>query len=362
MAKSKATQKIKPDNYLIFVDTCIFLDFYRARVKAGIDLLKHLSKVKDSLITTEQVRMEFKKNRQTVIIESHGGLSVPPQIQPPTFLYTARDSKQLTKDHKDWETRVRNLQKRLIRIMLQPTTDEVYKATQRILSHPSPYNLSPDNEANHSVTELARQRFQLGYPPRKNADTSYGDAINWEWIVQCSRDSGKHVIIVSRDADYGIVRKTEGYINDWLLEEFKGRTSRNQHIRLVPLLADALSQMGVNVKDTEVAEEEQIAAQPQAYDTEYFERLMRLENAVASDPANAPVNSLQERRAQLLIAERIMRNLGAKHYQVVFPEAFTGTAFGRPTVTQTPPKPAPSTRTAEGDKPDTNKDASETSQ
>src|SRR5580765_7471463 len=41
-------------------------------------------------------------------------------------------------------------------------------------------------------------------PPRKPNDTSMGDAINWEWIVECAKTLNGSVIIVSRDRDYGV--------------------------------------------------------------------------------------------------------------------------------------------------------------
>ena len=61
-------------NYLVFVDTNILLDFYRFRRESGLVLLQRFDKIHDRLITTYQVEMEFKKNRQRVILDaSHVG-------------------------------------------------------------------------------------------------------------------------------------------------------------------------------------------------------------------------------------------------------------------------------------------------
>jgi hypothetical protein len=54
---------------LLFVDTNIWLDFYRARTEAGLALLKHLEKVADKVIVTYQLEMEFKKNRHAAMLE-----------------------------------------------------------------------------------------------------------------------------------------------------------------------------------------------------------------------------------------------------------------------------------------------------
>src|SRR5690625_1282387 len=56
---------------LIFIDTNILLDFYRIR-KSDVSM-KYLEKIEehvDVIITSSQVEMEFKKNRQKVILES----------------------------------------------------------------------------------------------------------------------------------------------------------------------------------------------------------------------------------------------------------------------------------------------------
>ena len=55
---------------LLFIDTNIYLDFYRVRNKVSMAFLSHIDSVRDSVIMTYQVEMEFKKNRQTVIAET----------------------------------------------------------------------------------------------------------------------------------------------------------------------------------------------------------------------------------------------------------------------------------------------------
>jgi hypothetical protein len=66
--KKKLEEKL---NALLFVDTNIFLNYYRVRqCKLNLELLEKLEEHKDRLIISSQVEMEYKKNRQNVIFET----------------------------------------------------------------------------------------------------------------------------------------------------------------------------------------------------------------------------------------------------------------------------------------------------
>jgi predicted nucleic acid-binding protein len=69
MAKKQET---KIDAY-IFIDTNILLDFYRIRrTDVSMKYLEEIEKHKGIIISTSQVEMEYKKNRQSAILESIG--------------------------------------------------------------------------------------------------------------------------------------------------------------------------------------------------------------------------------------------------------------------------------------------------
>ena len=54
---------------LVFIDTNIYLDFYRVRgTDATLSILKHFDENHDRIITTSEVEMEYKKNRQRVTL------------------------------------------------------------------------------------------------------------------------------------------------------------------------------------------------------------------------------------------------------------------------------------------------------
>jgi len=60
---------------LLFVDTNIFLDFYRATGSADFKLLGRLNRVQENIITSHQVEMEFQRPYRRD--RAPGGSSLP---------------------------------------------------------------------------------------------------------------------------------------------------------------------------------------------------------------------------------------------------------------------------------------------
>jgi predicted nucleic acid-binding protein len=69
-----------PAEKLLFIDTNIWLDFYRARNDTGLKLLKQVEALTDNLIVTYQLESEFKRNRQAVLMESWDNLKPPTDL------------------------------------------------------------------------------------------------------------------------------------------------------------------------------------------------------------------------------------------------------------------------------------------
>lgn len=98
-------KKEKPQNLdaLIFIDTNIFLDFYRMRKSdVSIKYLQEIENHKDLIITSNQVEMEFKKNRQEVILETISEVkkNVNINLSVPTILSDARAVENIRKSKK----------------------------------------------------------------------------------------------------------------------------------------------------------------------------------------------------------------------------------------------------------------------
>ena len=64
---------------LIFIDTNILLDFYRIRRSdVSLSFLKRIDDHHSDIVVGSQVEMEFKKNRQSVIIGNLADIKIRP--------------------------------------------------------------------------------------------------------------------------------------------------------------------------------------------------------------------------------------------------------------------------------------------
>tara|TARA_B110000238_G_C16013583_1_gene389996 strand:+ start:47 stop:895 length:849 start_codon:yes stop_codon:yes gene_type:complete len=249
---------------LIFIDTNILLDFYRIRNSdVKLSYLDLIDKNHDRIITGSQVEMEYKKNRQVVIKESIGQIKTPNwnTLTPPALLQKSQPVKIIEDSKLEIKKQQSKLRERIVNILSEPgSKDEVYKVLQRLFKNESNWNLNRKNKIRFTVRNLAKKRFILGYPPRKKDDNSIGDAVNWEWIIQCAKESKKDIIIVTRDSDFGINYDNKMFLNDFLNLEFKERISRKRKIVLTDRLGNAFKMISLAVtQEMEDAEDELIS-------------------------------------------------------------------------------------------------------
>jgi hypothetical protein len=201
--------------------------------------------------------MELKKNRQNVISTCITELKESgTTLNAPGFLSNAKTLNIIRRQREDNTQRAKNLKDRITKVLAYPKrNDPVYKTCQRMFSHESDFNLQRSNGSKNRIRRLAFRRYFFGYPPRKKNDTSMGDAINWEWIVDCIDRSKRDVFIVSRDADYGVTIDGQSYVNDWLLEELRDRTKKTRKVLLFDRLSTAFKKLDIEVsKEEEDAE------------------------------------------------------------------------------------------------------------
>ena len=132
----------------------------------------------------------------------------------------------------------------------------LYKILQKVFTHVSSINLNRANRQRFAIRRLALKRFMLGYPPRKSTDNSIGDSINWEWIIKCAETTKKHIIIVTRDTDFGAIHENDSYLNDWLRQEFRQRISRQRKLILTDKLSRAFKLVQIPVTKEMIEEEE----------------------------------------------------------------------------------------------------------
>lgn len=244
---------------LLFIDTNIWLDFYRVRNDVGLSLLKHLEKVSDRLIVTYQLEMEFKRNRHSAILDGMQELKPPASISRPGLFSDAKAAKAMQVNLKNAATRVKILKNMLKKTLENPAqNDPVYQTCQRIFHASSPFVLTRESNFRHMIRRRAFRRFLHGCPPRKRNDTSFGDAFNWEWMIECALRNKGELVIVSRDSDYGTLFEDKTYVNDHLKQEFGERVSLKRRLLLYVKLSDALKHFELPITKAEEEEEENI--------------------------------------------------------------------------------------------------------
>ena len=207
--------------------------------------------------------MEFKKNRQHVILESHKKLKAPEDLTSvtlPAFLASSDEGKGIEREAEGIKKHVGALRTRLTDILKDPSLDRVYATAERLFRHESGLNLTSNNALIRDIEARASDRFERGAPPRKSDDTTIGDEINWEWTIYCATQSQKNVAIVSRDLDYGVVVNNEPILNDWLREEFRTRVPNDRKVHLTNRLSAALKFAEIPVSAQEEKAEEQAIA------------------------------------------------------------------------------------------------------
>jgi predicted nucleic acid-binding protein len=243
--------------YLLFIDTNVWLDFYRMEAEDALArTLALIAPAKSRLITTDQVQMEFMKHRQKTILDMLARLKPADAVALPPIIVDKKAAQALKGQRQAMEVRRRKLRDQVEKILLGPGThDPVFRAIQSLYSQPTDLVLCRPNEDRYRIRELAEKRWKLGYPPRKEGDTSMGDAINWEWLIDCANRRDGHVIIVSRDHDYGRAYEGQAYLNDWLQQEYKARVKGRGKVVLTQKLGDALKLMNVSVPEQVVEAE-----------------------------------------------------------------------------------------------------------
>jgi PIN domain len=245
-----------PIQKLLFIDTNVWLDFYRVRNEVGLSLLAHSEAVADRVIVTFQLESEFKKNRQVAILDGLKELKSLSAMARPGIFSDAKAVEVINRGLKKANKRIAGLRLRLTRVLDNPALhDPVYKACQRIFHKKDPLVLTRENKIRYAIRRKAFRRFLHGCPPRKPGDTSIGDAFNWEWMIHCANQNNAELVIVSRDQDYGIEFDKKVYINDHLRQEFSERVSKKRKLLLYTRLSEALKHFEVQVTAEEEAVE-----------------------------------------------------------------------------------------------------------
>lgn len=318
-AKKKVARKTrrkirKKIQAYVFIDTNIFLDFYRASNEASLSMLEKLERVRDRVICTYQVEMEFLKHRQREIC----GISKQSNLEQisglPAVLSDTQLSESVTRARKDLTSKKAKLNKNLLKLLKNPSNDRVYNVLEKVFRSESDHVLTRDMDVKNKIKRLARRRFQLGYPPRKHDDTSMGDSINWEWIIHCAARLSGRFVIVSRDSDFGCQYDKKYFLNDQLRHEFRERVGQKSLV-YTQKLSEALGYLDVAVteKERKSEAEEIVRLSPLELAHQYQQRIAQI-NAIAAassftHPGSGFVN-LNERIRENQDRMRLLADIG----------------------------------------------------
>lgn len=131
---------------LLFVDTNVLLDFYRIRkTNISIKYLEQLEACRDRLIIGSQIEMEYKKNRQRVIVESLNNYGAPDfgKLTAPALISQLQAVKMIERKKKELMLQKKKVDEKIQKILSDPThNDPVYKCLQRLFRNDSQFNLS----------------------------------------------------------------------------------------------------------------------------------------------------------------------------------------------------------------------------
>jgi predicted nucleic acid-binding protein len=203
----------------VFIDTNIYLTFYHYS-SDDLEELKKLSvaiKSKDiKLYLTEQVKNEFKRNRETKIADAL------------KRFYDQKVNRQFPQICKEYEE-YKHLRQAIKQY--EESKDKIY---QQLLSDTEQNSLGADTvidelfgraqalDFSDKLLAAATVRVQLGNPPGKKG--SYGDAINWETLLD--KMPKEDLYLITDDADY-ISPINEDKLAQFLVEEWTERKRSN---------------------------------------------------------------------------------------------------------------------------------------
>lgn len=213
MAKFKAIYTQKKPLHL-FIDTNVYLAFFHYN-KDDLDELRKLKILVEKeviiLYVTEQVINELNRNRENKIVDA---LKVLKDLKVSTNLpQIARSfdkSKELLGAIKQFE-KVKN--ELLDEILSNARANELEsdKVLFELFGAIDIFDIDDD------IIDKARDRFDLGNPPGK--DKSYGDAVNWEILLNAVPHRSRFAF-VSSDSDFSsILDKTR--FHPFLMDEWR---------------------------------------------------------------------------------------------------------------------------------------------
>ncbi len=205
----------------LFIDTNIYLTFYHYSSDDLEELRKLAVALKTGdikLILTQQVKDEFRRNRESKIAdalkrfgEQKLGSQFPQMFKEYAEYNELRDAIRVYGENKD-----KILQK--VRSAIETKSLVADQVIAELFAKAIPY------EADAKIIEAAELRMRLGNPPGK--DGSYGDAINWETLL--TKVPKDELFLITDDKDY-ISQVNDANLAEFLLGEWEEKKGTKIH-------------------------------------------------------------------------------------------------------------------------------------
>ena len=223
----------------LFIDTNVYLKFYHFS-NDDLEELNKLMVLMDNdeleLHLPEQIVDEFYRNRDTKLADA---------------LKTFNQSKlhtqfpQFCKDHKEYET-LKKLIKDYDREKQSLLKNIMHKIETNTLRADKLIEMLFDKaiyvETTKELVDKSRLRYDLGNPPGKNK--SYGDAINWECLIENVED-GNDLYFIADDKDYFSELNSSNF-NTFLASEWKSK--KESQIKFYKTLTDFFKEVFPEIK------------------------------------------------------------------------------------------------------------------
>lgn len=224
----------------LFVDTNIYLDFYRS-ANDRLSLFEELKKLGNTLIISEQGYKEFQRNRAMQLTKLASEIERTTSIS----IYSTAMIQDMAeyKEASQLQSKIREIGKGLkkrIEVMLDGS-DPVLEAYKDLIQ------ISTFIETKEELIAKAKVRKILGNPPTSPDRHSIGDELLWEEIINCCDEN---LVIVSKDKTFTENKKV-------LMDEFSN-VHPQKNLAIVKTVSEALKILGKSSDRLEATEAEMI--------------------------------------------------------------------------------------------------------
>lgn len=223
----------------LFIDTNVYLKFYHFS-NDDLEELNKLMVLMDNdqleLHLPEQIVDEFNRNRDTKLVDALKTFNNSKlNAQFPQFCKGYKEYETLKKLIKDYDREKQSLLKNLM-LKIETHTLRADKLTEMLFQKANYIKTTSE------LVEKSRLRFDLGNPPGKNK--SYGDAINWECLLDNVEDNND-LYFIADDKDYFSELDISKF-NSFLATEWNRK--KNSQIKFYKTLTDFFKEVFPEIK------------------------------------------------------------------------------------------------------------------